>query len=54
MPTFDNRVIIVTGGALGMGSATAMAFAREGASVAVADINRSAGAVRQAHDVAES
>ncbi|MCI0438935.1 MAG: glucose 1-dehydrogenase [Chloroflexi bacterium] len=43
MPTFDNRVVIVTGGALGMGSATAMEFAREGASVAVADINRRAG-----------
>lgn len=43
MATFDNKVVIVTGGALGMGSATAVEFAREGASVAVADINRQAG-----------
>jgi NAD(P)-dependent dehydrogenase (short-subunit alcohol dehydrogenase family) len=43
MELFDSKVVIVTGGALGMGSATAMEFAREGASVAVADINGSAG-----------
>jgi NAD(P)-dependent dehydrogenase (short-subunit alcohol dehydrogenase family) len=43
MGTFDNRIVIVTGGALGMGSATAVEFAREGAMVAVADINRAAG-----------
>ena len=44
MGTFDDRVVIVTGGALGMGGATALEFAREGASVAVADVNREAGA----------
>ena len=43
MGTFDNRVVIVTGGALGMGGTTAFEFAREGASVAVADVNPQAG-----------
>ena len=43
MGTFDSRVAIVTGGALGMGGTTAFEFAREGASVGVADINRDAG-----------
>ena len=43
MGTFDDRVVIVTGGALGMGGATAFEFAREGAKVSVADINRDAG-----------
>ncbi len=44
MGTFDGKVVIVTGGAKGMGSATALEFAREGASVAVADIDQKAGA----------
>ncbi|MBM3957551.1 MAG: glucose 1-dehydrogenase, partial [Gemmatimonadetes bacterium] len=43
MGTFDGKVAIVTGGAQSMGAATATAFAREGASVAVSDINREAG-----------
>jgi NAD(P)-dependent dehydrogenase (short-subunit alcohol dehydrogenase family) len=43
MGTFDGKVVIVTGGALGMGRATALEFAREGAAVAVADVNQAAG-----------
>jgi NAD(P)-dependent dehydrogenase (short-subunit alcohol dehydrogenase family) len=43
MGTFDGKVIIVTGGALGMGKATALEFAREGGSVVIADINEAAG-----------
>ena len=43
MATFDGKVVIVTGGALGMGKATALEFAREGASVMIADVNEAAG-----------
>jgi NAD(P)-dependent dehydrogenase (short-subunit alcohol dehydrogenase family) len=43
MGGFDGKVIIVTGGALGMGRATALEFAREGGAVVVADVNQAAG-----------
>ena len=43
MGDFDNQVVIVTGGAIGMGGDTALEFARQGAKVTVADINRDAG-----------
>src|SRR5579884_2948970 len=39
---FSGKVAIVTGGALGIGGATARAFADEGARVTVADINEDA------------
>ena len=39
MNRLEDKVGIVTGAASGMGQATAVAFAREGASVVVADIN---------------
>jgi NAD(P)-dependent dehydrogenase (short-subunit alcohol dehydrogenase family) len=38
-----NRVVIVTGGAHGIGEAAVMAFAREGYRVALADLDREAG-----------
>ncbi|MFY7998394.1 MAG: SDR family NAD(P)-dependent oxidoreductase [Candidatus Kapaibacteriota bacterium] len=38
MARFDNKVVFLTGGATGIGRATAEAFAREGASVAVCDV----------------
>jgi NAD(P)-dependent dehydrogenase (short-subunit alcohol dehydrogenase family) len=37
---FDGKVALVTGAASGMGLATAKAFAKAGASVALADVNR--------------
>jgi len=46
----EGKVAIVTGGAGGIGSATARALAREGASVAVLDIDRS-GAERVAAEI---
>jgi NAD(P)-dependent dehydrogenase (short-subunit alcohol dehydrogenase family) len=38
MPRFDGKVAFVTGATSGIGRATALAFAREGASVVVADV----------------
>jgi NAD(P)-dependent dehydrogenase (short-subunit alcohol dehydrogenase family) len=43
MATFDGKVVIVTGGALGMGRATSIAFGAEGARVTIADVNEAAG-----------
>ena len=40
---FENKVLFVTGGASGLGAATARRFADEGAKVAIADINEEAG-----------
>lgn len=40
---FDGKTAIVTGGAQGMGRATALAFLREGATVVVGDVNEAAG-----------
>ncbi|MCY0897842.1 MAG: SDR family oxidoreductase [Firmicutes bacterium] len=43
MAEWDSRVVVVTGGAQGIGMAITRAFARQGARVAIADIDEEAG-----------
>jgi NAD(P)-dependent dehydrogenase (short-subunit alcohol dehydrogenase family) len=50
---FSGKVAIVTGGASGIGRATALAFAREGASVVIADTNVEGGQKTVANVVAQ-
>lgn len=40
---FNNKIVIVTGGSSGIGQATALAFAKEGAKVVVADVDDNRG-----------
>ena len=48
MPLLDGKVAIVTGASSGIGRAVALAFAREGAGVVVADHGRNADGGRRA------
>jgi NAD(P)-dependent dehydrogenase (short-subunit alcohol dehydrogenase family) len=43
MPEFSEKVAIVTGAASGIGRASALSYAREGAKVVVSDINKAGG-----------
>jgi len=47
MSRFENKAVLITGGATGIGRATALAFAREGAKVMIGDVDdRAAETVR--------
>jgi NAD(P)-dependent dehydrogenase (short-subunit alcohol dehydrogenase family) len=52
MPELDQRVALVTGAAMGIGRASALALARAGAAVTVADIDAEAGERTRAEIVA--
>jgi NAD(P)-dependent dehydrogenase (short-subunit alcohol dehydrogenase family) len=43
MPSLSGKVALITGGGSGIGRATALLFAREGAAIVVADVNQDAG-----------
>src|ERR1044071_4058263 len=43
MALMNGKVVIITGGASGIGRATAIAFAREGATVVVGDLDKTSG-----------
>jgi NAD(P)-dependent dehydrogenase (short-subunit alcohol dehydrogenase family) len=46
MKRFEKKVCLVTGAGSGIGAATALAFAKEGANVVVADVNEEAAKLR--------
>ena len=52
MKLFENKVVIVTGAASGIGRATAISFAKEGAAVVVSDISEASGleTIKLIHD----
>ena len=53
MGRLDNKVAMISGGAMGIGGADSLLFAREGAKVVIADVNEKAGKELEAQIKAE-
>src|SRR5271167_4449071 len=47
--TFENKIVLITGGTTGIGRATAIAFAKEGATVVVSGRRKAEGAETVTH-----
>jgi len=50
MKRFDGKVVLITGGSSGIGAVSARAFAEEGASVIISDVDEEKGSKTRGRD----